>query len=272
MTASSTLPPLRTEFTVDSEWGPLSSALRRYEIATPEIPGPVDAISRTVGCIHAARASLIVRIGGGHLRAPTEEIFETLVDEAPAQLGAMASGPAEYVTKVVSWLEKQQQAGFLERSYTTATLLVAVSDSEAWTWLVSPHGLVHGRPGGVVFVSTDLRYPALRRLGVMNEPAFRFPGAEPGDKASSICCLGRPAGYEMIRTYLAPGEIAVALERGSLPFGPWPAQSVTLEALWAMDTAWRHGLAGRGVVLGTATASDLALPPDWQLREVPIGP
>lgn len=270
MAASRTLPPLRADFQEDSEWGPLSPGLHRYEIATPELLGPIHSISRTVGCVHTARASLILRIGGGHLQAPTEELLRTLIDKAPVRLAALTTGPAKFIANVVAWLEEEQRSGFLERSYTTATLLVVVSDSEAWTWLTSPHGLVHGRADGVVFRSTDLRYPVLRQLGVINEPAFRFPGAGAGDQASSICCVGAPDTYERIGTYIAPGEVVIALERGSLPFGPWPAHPIALDALWAMDAAWKHGLAGRGVVLGHAENSDLALPHDWQMREVPL--
>jgi hypothetical protein len=198
---------------------------------------------------------------------------KSVAGEASGYLNALAAaGPAEYMANVVSWLEQEQRSGSLEHSYTTATLVVAVSDSEAWTWLVSPHGLVHGRPDGVVFGSTDLRYPVLRRLGFMTEPAFRFPATGPGDQASSICCLGTPAGYERIVTHFAPGAVVVALERGSLPFGPWPEQPIALKSLWGMDAAWRHGLRGIGVALGVVGVQDLELPEGWHVREEPLSP
>jgi hypothetical protein len=77
--------------------------------------------------------------------------------------------------------------------------------------------------------------------------------------------------YERIRTHLEPGELVIALERGGLPFGPWPEHPIALESLWGMDAAWKYGLAGRGVVLGQVKAADLALPRDWQVREAPMG-
>ncbi len=151
-------------------------------------------------------------------------------------------------------------------------MIVAVSDREAWTSIVSPHGLVHGPPDGMLFGSTDLRYPVLRRYPelrrLLKEPTSNDPGTEAEDQASSLFAIGTNA--EKIRTHIDPGELVIS-DRGSLPFGPWPEQRIALESLWTMDASWKHGLAGRAVVLGQVTPGDLALPPDWQVREAPLG-
>ena len=143
-------PRVRSEFANEAGWGTLSADLRRYELATPTLPGPILGVSRAIGCIHVGRASLIVRVDGGHLRAPVKELLKMLTAKAPVHLDSAVSGPAEYIGNIVSWLEEEQRSGFLERTYTTATILVAVSDHEAWTWLVSPHGVVRGRPDATV--------------------------------------------------------------------------------------------------------------------------
>lgn len=268
------IPPwvVRSEFVENATWGPLSSKLRRYEIAIPATPGPSLNISDVIGCVHAGRSSLMVRIGGGHLKAPTSELLRRLVDEAPARLKVPSIGPAEYTRLIVSWLEREQRSGYLERSYTTATLLVAISDVELWTWLVCPHGLVHGSAKRIVFGSTDLRYPVLRRLGAMAEPAFKFPGTEVADQATSICCIGTRDGYEMIRTRLGSDEVVIALDRSTLPFGPWPERPISLDAFWQMEAAWKYGLSGTAVAIGCLQAQDLAVPEGWQVNPVPLTP
>ena len=106
----------------------------------------------------------------------------------------------------------------------------------------------------------------------MKGPAFRFPGSDAGEQATSICCIGAPKGYETLRTELEPSEMLIAFERGSLPFGPWPTQRFSLDELWRMDAAWRHGLPGRGVAFGCVKADSLVLPEGWHMREVPFHP
>lgn len=260
---------VRSEFTEDRTWGPLARA-RRYELSTPSVTGPIHGISETVGCVHGARSSLIVRIGGGHLRAPSVDLLRQVAQEAPSYLDAASDRPAEHVRTLVSWLEHQQQAGFLERAYLTATVIVAVSDEEVWVWLVSPHGIVHGSPDAMSFESTDLRYPVLRGLGLMQQAPFKFLGADAGDSASSICCIGTPDGYEATRTRLRPGELVIALDRGSVPFGPWPEHPISLNSLWEMDAAWRHGLPGQAIAFGDIHAANLRLTDGWTAREVQL--
>ncbi|MBA3562332.1 MAG: hypothetical protein H0W35_06405 [Actinobacteria bacterium] len=145
-----------------------------------------------------------------------------------------------------------------------------MSETEVWTWLVSPHGVVHGSSDAMVFASTDVRYPVLRRLGVMREPAFMFPGTEIGDKSSSIFCIGTPNGYETIRTLVGRKEIVVALDRGTLPFGPLSAEPIALPSLWEMDAAWRHGRRGIAVALGRVDGRELGLPDTWNVCDVPL--
>ncbi len=82
MDESGALPPFRAELMEGTPWGPLSAQLRRYELATPELPGPLLGQDPTFGCVHGARASLVVRIGGGHLWAPLEEILRRVPNEA----------------------------------------------------------------------------------------------------------------------------------------------------------------------------------------------
>jgi hypothetical protein len=181
----------------------------------------------------------------------------------------MASA-SDQIGKLVSWLELERESGFLERSYITASIILAVSDREVWTWLVSPHGLIQGTPDQMSVRSTDLRYPVLRRLGLMREAAFAFPGADAGEQATSIMCIGAPNGYESIRSRLERNSLMIALDRGTLPFGPIPTEPVPLTSLWEMDAAWKHGLIGRAIALGGISPDALRLPEAWQIREVPL--
>jgi hypothetical protein len=267
----------RSEFIADQPWGN-SAGVRRYEMATPlvedvgETKSAMAAIS-DVACFHAARSSLILRVGGGHLRAPRDRILAELSKLAPSRLTTSGTaGPAHYVDRVVSWLEQEQQDGILERSYTTATLVVAVGNGEVWTWQASPHGLVHKYGQAFEFVGTDLRNPVLRAHGVIPPMTLNLPGAVTTDQASSIFCLGTPLGYERIRRTIEPGESVFAFERASLPFGPWPTERLPPAVFWRMDAAWRHGAPGRAVVVGYVAPQDLDPPIGWEMREVPLDP
>jgi hypothetical protein len=205
------------------------------------------------------------------LQSPPDELLPTVLAAAEEQLAVHREGPLEYLNAIVSWLEAEHRVGRLHRSYTTATIAVAISRHEVWTWFVCPHGVMHGSPGGMRFAGTDLRFPVLRELGVMPESPVRLPGIDASDRASSICCIGTPLGYETLRLRLAPAELVLLLDRGSLPFGPLPAEPVPVESLWSMDAAWLQGLGGRVVALGSVEAADLRVPPEWEVREVPLG-
>jgi len=175
------------------------------------------------------------------------------------------------VRAFVGWLEKEHEDGFLSRSYTTATLIIAVSDSIIWTWSFCPHGVAHGSPDEMRFVGTDLRNPQLRRIGVLERLVFDQPGIQAGDKASSIFCIGTPRGYEAIQLKVTPGQAVVALDRGAFPFGRLPSQPIPLTSLWIMDAAWKHGLPGNVVVFGHLRPDDINVPEDWSLHEVQLG-
>ena len=64
-------------------------------------------------------------------------------------------------------------------------------------------------------------------------------------------------------------EIAIAFDRGALPFGPWPG-AISAPELWNADAAWRHGLPGHAVAVGAVDVKTLALPDDWGARLVPF--
>lgn len=266
------LPRVRSEFENSTRLAHLGR-LRRYEVEPPTVTGEIRGISETVGCTHGRRASVIARVGGGHLRSSREELLRQLLEGARLRLDetyARTQNASEQIAEVVSWLEREKDSGFLERAYITATIILAVSDDEVWTWLVSPHGLVKGAPDNMSMTSTDLRYPVLRRLGFVQEPAFAFPGADVGDQATSIMCIGAPNGYERTRTRLGRNELVIALDRATLPFGPLPAESMPLSRLWQMDAAWKHGLTGRAVALGCIAPNALRLPEGWQIREIQL--
>jgi hypothetical protein len=191
--------------------------------------------------------------------------------EAPTQFEAQpARTVRERIQVVVSWLENEWGSGFLQRTYITATIVVAVSDDEVWTWLGSPHGAAHVHGGAASFVSTDLRYPVLRQMGLMRPPAYRFPGTDATDNASSIVCIGTPKGYECIRTRLSEGDLLLAFDRATLPFGPWPTEAISMEQLWSMDAGRRHGLIGRFIAVGSVAPDALQLPAGWRVIEIPL--
>lgn len=260
-----------SDFIDDARWGRITSELKRYEIVTPLVQGSSGGRSEEgIGAIHGERSSLIVRIGGGHLRAPPAELLDRMRVVARDRLGALGDGPVDHVASVVAWLEAEQREGLLERSYTTATLLVAVDDAEIWSWHSGPHGLVRASAGNVRFASTDLRIPVLRALGAMPPRGYASAEIDRIDQSSSVFCMDTPDGYERIRARLAPAEFVIALDRGALPFGPWPREEVSLDDFWRLDAAWKHGEIGRAVAVGTASPDELRLPAGWRIQGVPF--
>lgn len=269
---SSQLPSVRSEFESATLLSQVER-LRRYEVRPPFAAGEIRGISEAVGCTHARRASVLARVGGGHLLGSREELLARLLEEARSRLDASCArtpSAGALIGQLVSWLENERESGFLQRAYITASIILAVSDHEVWTWLVSPHGLIAGPPDQVTARSTDLRYPVLRQLGLIREPAFAFPGADAGENATSIMCIGAPKGYESIRTRLGENDLVIALDRATLPFGPLPTKSVPLARLWELDAAWKHGLVGRTIAMGCAPPDALRLPEGWTITEIPL--
>lgn len=265
-----TIPPPRMEFVGDPAWGLLSPTVRRFEITTPARSGPVLGISEVFGAVHVGRCSLVIRIGGGHLRASREDLLARIRTDAKDRLQHGSSTPVEHVERVVSWLEEEQRSGILEHSYSTASLIVAVSASEAWTWHVGPHGAACGSRTGIRFRSTDLRYPVLHRLGVLKPSALRSPGVFFREEASSIYCIGTPLGYEKLRMRMSVNEVVLVFEQGSLPFGPLTEDPIPIRALWDLEAAWKQGLQGMVIALGCVDTSTLDLPTEWHVSEVPF--
>ena len=162
------------EFPEDGLWGSLPSSMRRYEVRSPPPHAPAGGrfIPATVGCVHGTRASLMVRIGGGHPRhlvAPAGELLGRLQLEGPSRLDERHESPSAFFQAMVGWLEAQHTEGFLRNSYTTASLLAATAGNEAWIWTMSPHGVATGSPTRMEFVTRDLRIPVLRDVGVVRK-------------------------------------------------------------------------------------------------------
>jgi hypothetical protein len=168
---------------------------------------------------------------------------------------------------MINWLESEQAEGFLENSYTTASLVAAPAGTEAWVWTMSPHGVAVGSPARMAFVSTDLRLPVLREAGVVRKD-IAPPGMESFAQASSIFCIGTTQGYERLRRVLEPQELVAVFEAGSLPFGPLSDRS--LESIWAADAAWKTGENCRVIIFGACEVTTLGLPAGWTVEEIPL--
>lgn len=260
---------LRSEFPEDGLWGSLPSSMRRYEVRSPPPHAPAGGrfIPATVGCVHGTRASLMVRIGGGHLVAPAEELLGRLQLEGPSRLDERHESPSAFFQAMVGWLELEHTEGFLRNSYTTASLLAATAGNEAWIWTMSPHGVATGSPTRMEFVTRDLRIPVLRDVGVVRKDVTP-PRMEPFARASSIFCIGTPQGYERRREVLGSRDLVALFEAGSLPFGPLSARS--LESIWAQDAAWKAGENSRVIILGDCEEATLGLPSGWTVQEIPL--
>jgi hypothetical protein len=267
MNAATKLPRLAQDFTRDVSWGVLRNAFRRFEIVTPQQLVDETFIPRTVGCIHSARSSLLVRIGGGHLRAAGDELLRQLELNAASILSRNDMRPIDYVSAIVRWLEVETSGGLLENAYVTATLVVAISDSIVWTWSMSPHGVVRVDTCRATLVSTDLRYPILEQFGIRPPPVFSS-GDAIRNAASSIFCIGAPAGYEEIETIVSGDAFALVLDRAMLPFSPWPSEPILMDSLWSTEGAWQHGIGGMGLAVGHLDGRQLKTPSDWRVRDV----
>ena len=247
--------------------------LRRWEASfAGRCRSPVLVGLSGVG--HARRASFLLGLGGAALPAPHGELLARLLEEAPRHLDVLEGGPAHTVERFVAWLEHERLHGFLSpRAHLTATLVLAVSDREVWTWHVSPHGVALGTLDAMEYRSTDRRYPALRALGEMPERETAFGRIALLDRLSAAGRLGAPETYESLRLPLGAGEVVACFDRTALPFGPLPTESTPLGSLWARDAGWKHGLGAAHVVLVSgAEVGELQLPRGWTLREVPFAP
>lgn len=260
---------LPSSFPEPGSWEPLARTLRRYEVRSPEPrDGPKGRfLSSTVGCIHGTRASLVVRIGGGHLVAPPEDLLERLRREGPSRLDQLDETPSAFFRAMIGWLELEHAEGFLHNSYTTASLVAAAAGTKVWIWTMSPHGIASGTPARMEFVSRDLRIPVLRDTGVVRKDVTP-PTMEPFAKASSIFCVGTPQGYERRSLVLGSRDLVAVFEAGSLPFGPLSAR--TLQSIWTADAARNEGENSRVIILGDCDIATLGLPPGWTVEEFPL--
>lgn len=105
--------------------------------------------------------------------------------------------------------------------------------------------------------------PVLYERGLPTPP-FRPPDSELRDKATSVFNIGSPAGSECVRYQVGPNSVIVEADRGTLPFGPLSEGSWSFKELCEKDTAWRHGLPGRALVVGRLQA--LELPSGWEVQ------
>jgi hypothetical protein len=258
----------RSEFRADTAWGQGTGVLKRYEIRAPILPGPLATLGGAVGLVHVDRCSLLLSIGGGQLRAPRSALLEHVKANARHLLQRGRDNPVDRIERMITWLETEYRNGLLVDAFVTASLLVVVSDKEVWTWTVGPVGVASGARTAVQFRSVDFRYPVLRALGILKPASFQFPATEPLDQASSVCCVGTPNGYERLVMELEKGGIVIALDRGCLPYGPLPKVPVPVKSIWELDAAWKHGLAGLAVAVGSFGIEDLGLPEEWKVMEI----
>lgn len=264
----------RSEHDEDAVWSSLTGTLLRYEIRTPPSRAAFQNPEESSGCIHFGRLSLLLRIArGGHLSSSPSQVMEKTLEKAKAVLEKCAntSRPSDAFKQVISWLEHEQESGFLSQCYTTATIVAVVGDKDIWSWHTSPQGIVSGSKDSLHFKSTDLRYPELIRQGLMKSSPLQLEDTEIRDKASSVFCLGTQDGYEFLRQKLG-SEVCVflALDRALLPFGSWPAVAVSSADLWSMDSAWRHGMAGIGLFIGSKKVDFFELPTELNILELPM--
>jgi len=195
--------------------------------------------------------------------------MEELSIGGTVKLAQLEDDPREHILRVAAWLENEVTSGRLARSYTTATLIVAVSDSEVAAWTMSPHGVMIASARDMTQLARDLRCPVLRELGMLDSPAFALPGTEWDDKARSVFCVGTPAGYEIVRAMTGANECTLALDRGALPFGPIPARIGTPD-FWSRDAGWKHGVPGLGVMIGDLEPDALTLPDGCTFEALPL--
>lgn len=139
------LPPMRNEISEGAAWGKLTERVYVHELATPTITGPLERSQESVGCIYFARTVLLVRVSGGMLAASPRQLVGELA-KARRNLEQRAPTPASQLRATVSWLEEQQREGPLNRSYSTASIIV--SGEEVWSWHVGPTAPSPGRSTG----------------------------------------------------------------------------------------------------------------------------
>jgi hypothetical protein len=254
---------MRNELSEIAAWGKMTKRLYVHELATPAMSGSLERSQESVGCAYFDRTVLLVRVSGGMLAASPRHLVAELA-KAGKKLEQRQPTPARQLRATVSWLEEQQREGLLHRSYSTASIIITVSNEEVWSWHVGPHGTFSGTVEMLSFQSTDARMPVLYEHGVP-KPAFRAADSELRDKATSVFNIGSPAGYECIRHEVGATSLVVEADRGALPFGPLTrTRTWSLRELCEHDAAWRYGLPGRALIVGRLP--ELQLPTGWEVR------
>jgi len=259
--------PVKKEIPETTPWGDLTERLYVHELATPTVSGPLDSSTDKVGCAYFDRTILLIRVDGGALPAPPEQLVIEITKVAKKR--ERQPTPASQLRATVNWLEDEQRDGLLHRTYTTASVIIIISIEEIWVWHVGPHGTFSGTMDKLSFRSTDARMPVLCKLG-FPVLTYRFPGWEQRANAGSIFAVGTPMGYECTRHEVGPNSIVVETDRGTFPFGPLGAEeSWSLKELWWKDAAWRHGLPGRALVIGRMPK--IEIPFDWKVQTTVFG-
>lgn len=250
-------------------WGTLKNIQQKIEITAPSQEGPLRKMPsyhyQAESLLSAPRLTILIRLGGGLLKASPESILATLKSEFSSQLSQIQPTPLQYVSACLDWLEQEQNDGILERCWVCLVLIVRIDERHLWIWRVGGNGLLAGEPNSLRFVSTDQRHAAMHRQLHSSPLGPRFATSDLSDNILPIFNLTTPNGYESFFIELDKDPLVVALNQSTLPFGPWPSPPLDVTELWSLDAGWKHGLAAHGVIIGEIEMDRVGWPHDLRI-------
>lgn len=203
-------------------------------------------IDSSTGELAAASSPIIVRTRGHVLLAVTVPAamawpggtvaLRNVADELLEAMEQSEPDAAISVLRDAVW--RRFEAGAFDRGVPEVMAVVANRSGKLRAWRAGPNGVAQLTPTGVALASEDLRFGALKRLGVSLEA--RWTSDPLRAEVSELTQLEPPhsAAQEL---QVDRGSGVLLCSRGALPFAA-PSSGESPAAWCERDAGWRHGL------------------------------
>ncbi len=243
--------PCRPGFT----WHCLQGGFRFGHVGVPAVPGLLTHLHQPTVVSARGRLLVALSLSAGVAEHRARDILDRAVDQLldledeKREAGAvLASLRAEV------W--RQFEAVLLERATPSVMAVVALATGVLAVWRAGPNGVALARDGEVRLLSEDLRFGALRRMGVdLTQTSWGLLGDPLLGEVSDLTELEPPtSARQEFLVALHAGASLVLMSRGAFPFAP-PAATGAAD-WWHQDAGWRHGLGADLVAIAHEQGGD----------------
>ncbi len=238
----------------DSGWQTLSSGISYRHFSVSASEGPLAHLASR-GMAIGSKSGLLVALGL-HETVPAQ-VLNGLLHHL-LELGGAGEGSERRIASLQEEVWRLHETGGFYRCV-PEIMAVCIEGSSMVTWCAGPNGIALAEATGIRLQGRDLRYAALRRLGV-DLTALLPPGLELNPMAHEVSGLTQlePADAKKQLRELGTGHVALLMSRGVLPFGPLTTEGQNQNDWWTIDCGWRHGMAGDVVIVAETEAAALA--------------